>query len=70
MIMDQNNNLEMINTSLQQFGVEFVSSLLKDEVLLDTLFNLCQGIKNFSKEEKANVAITVDKLGNQQSQFK
>jgi histidyl-tRNA synthetase len=69
MIMDNNETLEMINTSLQQFGTEFVNAILSNEVLLDTLFNLCQGVKSMSKEERLNVANTVSKLGSQQSQF-
>ena len=61
-MIGQDENLEVINTSLKQFGSEFVSALLSDEVVVDTLSNLCDAIKQFSKEEKINIAQTIGKF--------
>ena len=69
MMIGQDENLEVINTSLKQFGSEFVSALLSDEVLVDTLSNLCDSIKQFSKEEKINIAQTISRFSEQNSPF-
>ena len=69
MFIDQNEGIDVINASVQQFGPEFTTGLLTDETMLESLFSICEAIRRFSKEERQNIAVTVSKLAKRDSQF-
>lgn len=58
----ENENLDVIEASLQTFGAEFISSLLIDETICDSLDKLIQAIKSLSKEDRINVNQTITKM--------
>ncbi len=57
-----NENLDVIESSLQVFGSEFISSLLTDDTTCDSLDRLIQAIKSLSKEDRLNVNQTITKM--------
>ena len=58
----ENENLDVIESSLQIFGAEFISSLLTDDTICDSLGNLVQAVKSLSKEDRLNVNQTITKM--------
>ena len=58
----ENENLDIIESSLQVFGAEFISNLLLDDTICDSLDKLIQAIKSLSKEDRVNVNQTVIKM--------
>lgn len=69
MFIDSNETIDVINQSIGVLGLELVTTLLTDEVVLESIYSLVQAVQSLNPEERKGILDSLSKFSSKNSVF-